>query len=267
MGFFKSVGKALGGAAAVINPVAAIGTIGGALGIGSAGAIPAITGKAIADNIGSMGQYLPIAAGAGLGALAGNPMAGAQIGAGIYSGQMAAQSQENANAMNIALAQQQMMFSAQQAQAQMAFQERMSSTSIQRAQRDMLAAGINPMLAPTAQESSPTGAMGSYTAAHVDPVPSVAMSALSNAKDTLKMFQDIAESKSKIVKNIKDADVSVQTAKEKSSVATISKTVDNIVKKAVNSAKSFNFSNFKSWASSTPPSDNLGWRTKQALGQ
>lgn len=51
--------------------------------------------------------------------------------------------------------------SAKQAQKQMDFQERMSSTSYQRATADMIKAGLNPLLAYTqGGASTPSGAMG-----------------------------------------------------------------------------------------------------------
>lgn len=56
-----------------------------------------------------------------------------------------------------------MQFSAEQAQKQMDFQERMSNTSYQRAVADLEAAGLNPMLlySNLSGSSSPSGAAGS----------------------------------------------------------------------------------------------------------
>lgn len=68
----------------------------------------------------------------------------------------------NTNALNQQIAQQSNAFSALQAQKQMDFQERMSSTSWQRGVADMRRAGINPMLAfSQGGASSPSGSAAS----------------------------------------------------------------------------------------------------------
>lgn len=99
-------------------------------------------------------------------------MWGAIIGAGISAasslagGMMSSAGQSAANAQNWQLAQQRMQWESEQAQKQMDFQERMSSTAYQRSMADMKSAGLNPILAYSqGGASSPAGAMGSASMA------------------------------------------------------------------------------------------------------
>lgn len=84
-------------------------------------------------------------------------------GSPLISGGLGLLGQVLTNDSNQDIAQQATQFSADQAQRQMDFQERMSNTAMQRRVADLKAAGLNPMLAYGEAASSPGGASGTAT--------------------------------------------------------------------------------------------------------
>lgn len=81
-------------------------------------------------------------------------VAAALPGVGSYLGA------KETNRANRDISARQMAFSADEAQKNRDFQERMSSTAIQRRMQDLKAGGLNPILAGTSDASTPAGGMG-----------------------------------------------------------------------------------------------------------
>lgn len=93
------------------------------------------------------------------------------LGGQLLEAGINAYSQHKTNKSNESIAQEATAASARQAQDQMAFQEKMSNTSYQRAMEDMRSAGLNPILAYSqGGATTPSGAQGTVQSAKLNPV-------------------------------------------------------------------------------------------------
>lgn len=193
----------------------ALGMFGGGAGggiPGLAGGTPLVNGQIPAGGSSAGGIFRAL--GGGLG----QSLIGA--GASMYGANEQAKAQESANRTNIDIANAQMGFSAGQAQREMDFQERMSSTSYQRVADDMKKAGINPLMAVgNGGASSPAGAMGTGQNARVEAVPSRVANSLQSAMNVFNTISTMKERSASIdnmgfdnVKKSADAAVAVKAA-------------------------------------------------------
>ncbi|QXP44288.1 MAG: DNA pilot protein [Arizlama microvirus] len=130
-------------------------------------------------------NFLPAAAGIALAPFTGG--ASLVAGAGISSAMMASESVKDTNKAQT-----------EAANAQMAFQERMSNTAHQREVVDLRAAGLNPILSATyGGSSTPSGAMPTLQAPYRD-LPSNVLSSASTAVDTYRNWQSAKATKQTI---------------------------------------------------------------------
>lgn len=154
----------------------------GGMGATSAKGIPGLQGGAQLVN-GDIGNSSGIGGASFLSSFAPGLMG---LAGDVYSANQYSKGQEEANQANVT-----------NAREQMAFQERMSSTSHQREVADLKAAGLNPVLSANSGASTPVGA--SATAVNDAPdYRGVVKSLMTSGMDVKRLQQEVQESNSRI---------------------------------------------------------------------
>lgn len=112
-------------------------------------------------------------------------MIAASIGSSLIGGIMQSDAQSSANAANIG-----------QSDKQMAFQERMSNTAIQRSKADAIKAGLNPLYAIANPASTPVGAK-----ADIDPETGMGDAFASMSTNVLGQYNSLKQTQSNVQLN------------------------------------------------------------------
>lgn len=140
-------------------------------------------------------------------------MAIAALGSAAIGGLASWWGQDDANKANRDIARETNMFSAQQAQMNRDFQERMSNTQWQRGVADMKAAGINPMLLASKGIGGASSPSGSSATGQSIPMQSKTQAAVNSAMQASMIAANLENIRSQTAKSQSDAALNSQLIK------------------------------------------------------